>query len=110
MEKLGVYVIKDLGVDKLSLPFFAPSEIVARRQFAGSLRSLPPSTRPDFSLVKVAEYDEESLKFDNLPCLSEVCSGDDESIKAIIAVDAHFYQHTSIDEMPLVSGGMKNAD
>ena len=43
--RYGVYIIQDCGTGTKSMPFFAESDIVAKRQFAATLRSLPPSYR-----------------------------------------------------------------
>ena len=41
--KYGVYIIQDCGTGTKSMPFFAESDIVAKRQFAATLRTLPRS-------------------------------------------------------------------
>ena len=40
--KYGVYVIQDCGTGTKSMPFFAESDIVAKRQFSATLRTLVP--------------------------------------------------------------------
>ena len=56
--KYGVYIIQDCGTGTKSMPFFAESDIVAKRQFAAMLRTLPPSVRSDFSVFMLADYDD----------------------------------------------------
>ena len=56
--KYGVYVIEDAGTGTRSMPFFAESDIVAKRQFASILRTLPPSVRGDFKVSRFATYDD----------------------------------------------------
>ena len=41
-DKFGVFVIRDNGSGDSSMPFFAYTSAVAVRQFAHTLRTLPP--------------------------------------------------------------------
>ena len=61
--KYGVYVIEDGGTGTRSMPFFAESNVVAKRQFAAMLRTLPPSVRGDFTVDFIASYDDYTLEF-----------------------------------------------
>ena len=59
--KYGVYVIEDGGTGTRSMPFFAESNVVAKRQFVAMLRTLPPSVRGDFTVDFIASYDDYTL-------------------------------------------------
>ena len=105
--KYGVYIIQDCGTGTKSMPFFAESDIVAKRQFAATLRTLPPSVRSDFSVFMLADYDDFTGKFcENKRGDVHVCNGVDDDISKMIAMDAPFYQRGNIDRAPVsVSGG-----
>ena len=98
--KYGVYIIQDSGTGTKSMPFFAESDIVAKRQFAATLRTLPPSVRSDFSVFMLADYDDFTGEF----CENkrgDVCNGVDDDISKIVAMDAPFYQRGNIDRAPV---------
>ena len=61
--KYGVYIIEDCGTGTRSMPFYAESDLVAKRQFAATLRTLPPSVRGDFKVDCIACYDDFTLEF-----------------------------------------------
>ena len=100
--KYGVYVIQDCGTGTKSMPFFAESDIVAKRQFAATLRTLPPSVRSDFSVFMLADYDDFTGEFvENKRGDIHVCNGADDDISKIMAMDASFYQRGNIDRAPV---------
>ena len=100
--KYGVYVIQDCGAGTKSMPFFAESDIVAKRQFAATLRTLPPSVRSDFSVFMLADYDDFTGEFcENKRGGVHVCTGVDDDISKIMAMDAPFYQRGNIDRAPV---------
>ena len=103
--KYGVYIIQDCGTGTKSMPFFAESDIVAKRQFAATLRALPPSVRPDFTVYMLADYDDFIGEFAENK-RGDVSNGADDDISKIVAMDAPFYQRGNIDRAPVsVSGG-----
>ena len=106
--RYGVYIIQDSGTGTKSMPFFAESDIVAKRQFAATLRTLPPSVRSDFSVFVLADYDDFTGEFcENKRGDVHVCNGADDDISKIVAMDAPFYQRGNIDRAPVsVSGGV----
>ena len=105
--KYGVYIIEDCGTGTRSMPFYAESDLVAKRQFAATLRTLPPSVRGDFKVVCIACYDDFTLEFASDRRQDSVCSGADDDISKIVAMDAPFYQRGNIDRAPVsVSGGV----
>ena len=91
--KYGVYVIEDSGTGTRSMPFYAESDIVAKRQFASTLRTLPPSVRADFQVSRFSTYDDFTGEFcENKRGDVHVCNGADDDILKIVAMDAPFYQ------------------
>ena len=104
--KYGVYVIEDSGTGTRSMPFYAESDIVAKRQFASTLRTLPPSVRADFQVSRFSTYDDIMLKYDDYESSVVLFDGGDDDIKRMIDMDAPFYQRGNIDRAPVsVSGG-----
>ena len=107
--KYGVYVIEDGGTGTRSMPFYAESDLVAKRQFSATLRTLPPSVRGDFRVDRIASYDDYSLMFDYddaRESVGSICTGSDDDISKMIEMDAPFYQRGNIDRAPVsVSGG-----
>ena len=104
--KYGVYVIEDSGTGTRSMPFYAESDLVAKRQFAATLRTLPPSVRGDFQVSRFSTYDDFTLKFDDYESAITLFTGADDDISKMIAMDAPFYQRGNIDRAPVsVSGG-----
>ena len=81
--KYGVYIIQDCGTGTKSMPFFAESDLVAKRQFGATLRTLPPSVRGDFTVDRIASYDDYSLMFDYddaRESAGSICTGSDDDI------------------------------
>ena len=104
--KYGVYVIADGGTGTRSMPFFAESDLVAKRQFGATLRTLPPSVRADFTVDRIAVYDDFTFEFAYDRLEHPVCVGFDADIVKMIEMDAPFYQRGNIDRAPVsVSGG-----
>ena len=97
----GVYVIQDGGTGTRSMPFYAESDLVAKRQFAATLRTLPPSVRDDFSVERIASYDDFTLEFALDSRQDPVCTGSDVDIMKMIEMDAPFYQRGNIDRAPV---------
>ena len=103
--KYGVYVIEDGGTGTRSMPFFAESDLVAKRQFGATLRTLPPSVRADFKVDRIASYDDYTLDSGDR-MKHPVCTGSDADITKMIEMDAPFYQRGNIDRAPVsVPGG-----
>ena len=106
--KYGVYLIEDGGTGTRSMPFYAESDLVAKRQFVATLRTLPPSVRGDFRVDRIASYDDYSLMFDSDSAreYAPIFTGADADIAKMIEMDAPFYQRGNIDRAPVsVSGG-----
>ena len=104
--KYGVYVIEDGGTGTRSMPSFAESNLVAKRQFGATLRTLPPSVRGDFKVDFIASYDDYTLEFVCDRMEHSVCKGSDADITKMIEMDAPFYQRGNIDRAPVsVPGG-----
>ena len=97
----GVYIIHDSGTGTKSMPFFAESDLVAKRQFAATLRTLPPSVRGDFEVDCIACYDDFTLGFASERRQDSVCTGSDADIMKMIEMDAPFYQRGNIDRAPV---------
>lgn len=96
-----IYVIRDNGSEETCLPFFAQSDVVAKRQFCSTLRTLPPSCRSDFQLEFIGEYDSSNCELkDNFDC-EVVCCGSDDDIKQMLLVDGPFYARGQIDKAPV---------
>ena len=104
----GVYVIRDHGSGDSSLPFFAHTSNVAVRQFANSLRTLPPSCRADFELCAIGSYDSSSFELKDDMSVASVVFGDDDNILKMIEQDSKFFGRVSIDQLSVVSGGNAN--
>ena len=83
------------------MPFFAELDLVAKRQFGATLRTLPPSVRGDFRVDRVAVYDDFSLEFAYDRQEYPVCTGSDADIVKMIEMDASFYQRGNIDRAPV---------
>ena len=104
--KYGVYVIEDAGTGTRCMPFYAESDLVAKRQFGATLRTLPPSVRGDFKVDRIAVYDDFTLEFAYDRLEHPVFKGSDADIAKMIEMDAPFYQRGNIDRAPVsVSGG-----
>ena len=99
--KYGMYVIRDAGSESCSLPFFVQNDFVARRQFAATLRTLPPSCRADFELMQVAVYDDITLETSDYPREYPTAKGSDDDIKRMIELDSSFYARGNIDSAPV---------
>ena len=101
------FILLRIAVLVRGLCRFMPSPIfVAKRQFAATLRTLPPSVRGDFKVDCIACYDDFTLEFASDRRQDSVCSGADDDISKIVAMDAPFYQRGNIDRAPVsVSGG-----
>lgn len=108
-DKFGVYVIRDNGSGDSSMPFFAYTSAVAVRQFAGSLRTLPPSVRPDFELLAIGSYDQSNLELSDNGSPVSIAVGSDDGIQKMIEADKPFYERVSVDQLPL-TGEHANED
>ena len=96
-----IYVIRDNGSEDTSLPFFVQSDVVAKRQFCSTLRTLPPSCRSDFQLEFIGKYDSSNCELkDNFDC-EVVCCGSDDDIKQMLLADVSFYARGQIDKAPV---------
>ena len=80
--------------------FFAMATPVAVRQFCTSLRSCPPSMRPDMELVAIGHYDHSNFELVDDPEVS-ICLGSDEEIVKMIENDKRFYERVSVDQLPV---------
>lgn len=99
--KYRIYVIRDTGADETCLPFFVQSDVVARRQFAATLRTLPPSCRSDFNLEIIGEYDSSNCQlYDGFAC-DIIARGSDSDIEQMLQDDAPFYMRGNIDRAPV---------
>lgn len=107
-DKFGVYVIRDNGCGDSSMPFFAYNNAVAVRQFTNSLRTLPPSVRPDFELLAIGTYDQSNLELSDSLSAVSIAVGSDDAIQKLIEVDKPFYERVSVDQLPVDEGGIKN--
>ena len=81
--------------------FFVQNDVVARRQFAATLRTLPPSCRADFELMQVAVYDDITLETSDYPREYPTAKGSDDDIKRMIELDSPFYARGNIDSAPV---------
>ena len=97
----NAYVIRDNGSDDVCLPFFVQNDTVAMRQFASTLRTLPPSCRSDFQLEMVAQYDHQIQEFKDSGDNILICIGSDDEIKKMIELDTPFYARNYIDKAPV---------
>ena len=80
--------------------FFAMATPVAVRQFCTSLRSCPPSMRPDMELVAIGHYDHSNFELVDDPEVS-ICLGSDEEIVKMIEMIKRFYERVSVDQLPV---------
>lgn len=99
----NVYVIRDNGSEDVCLPFFVQNDVVAIRQFASTLRTLPPSCRADFQLELIGQYDSQVQMLKDHNDCTVICTGADENVMKMIAVDAPFYVRGQIDKAPVIS-------
>ena len=100
-DKFGVYVIRDNGCGDSSMPFFAYNSAVAVRQFTNTLRTLPPSVRPDFELLAVGTYDHANLELSDNGSPVSIAVGSDDGIQKMIEADKPFYERVSVDQLPV---------
>lgn len=100
-DKFGVYVIRDNGCDDSSMPFFAYNSAVAVRQFTNTLRTLPPSVRPDFELLAIGNYDHFNLELSDSFSAVSIAVGSDDGIQKMIELDKPFYERISVDQLPV---------
>ena len=96
-----MYVIQDGGTGTRSMPFYAESDLVAKRQFAATLRTLPPSVRADFQVSRFSTYDDFMLKYDDYESSVVLFNGGDDDIMKMIEMDAPFYLRGNIDRAPV---------
>ena len=97
----GVYVIRDNGSGDCSLPFFVQNSVIARRQFASTLRTLPPSCRGDFALEHIGTYDNQNQELSDGFSCELISIGSDDDIKRMIELDTPFYARGNIDSAPV---------
>ena len=112
-DKFGVFVIRDNGSGDASLPFFAYTSAVAVRQFAHTLRTLPPSVRADFELLVIGSYDQSNFKltdngFELTDNAVSIAVGSDEGIQKMIENDQRFYERVNVDQLPTNNGEINN--
>ena len=105
----GVYVIRDTGSEECCLPFFVQTDVVAKRQFVGTLRTLPPSCRSDFQLEKIGEYDSQNQELNDNGSCQILSIGSDDDIKKMMELDIPFYARGGIDRAP-VSAPLSSKD
>ena len=83
------------------MPFFAPTSVVAVRQFCASLRTLPPSCRGDFELLSIASYDHSNYEVTDAFSATSIAVGSDEQVVKMIEQDLPFYAKGQIDRLPV---------
>lgn len=96
-----IYVIRDNGAEDTSLPFFVQNDLIAKRQFAASLRTLPPSCRSDYQLEFIGEYDYDICELRDSKECEVISVGSDEDILNMISADVSFYTRGNIDRAPV---------
>ena len=96
-----IYVIRDNGSEETCLPFFVQNDIVAKRQFAATLRTLPPSCRSDFQLEFIGMYDTEICELRDSAECEVISTGADDDIVKMMDSDAPFYVRGNIDRAPV---------
>ena len=57
--------------------------------------------RDDFSVERIASYDDFTLEFEFDRSEHSICAGSDDDIKRMIEMDAPFYQRGNIDRAPV---------
>ena len=103
-DKFGVFVIRDNGSGDSSMPFFAYTSAVAIRQFAHTLRTLPPSVRADFELLGIGSYDQSNFELTDNGSEVSIAVGSDEGIQKMIENDQRFYERVNVDQLPVNRG------
>lgn len=100
----NVYVIRDNGSEETSMPFFAQNDVVARRQFGSTLRTMPPSCRGDFQLELIGQYDHQVQMLKDAPDCIVICTGADDDMVKMMSADLPFYARGGIDQAPVTNG------
>ena len=76
------------------------NSVIATRQFASTLRTLPPSCRGDFALEHIGTYDHKNQELSDGSC-ELISIGSDDDIKRMIELDTPFYARGNIDSAPV---------
>ena len=84
--------------------FFAYTSAVAIRQFAHTLRTLPPSVRADFELLGIGSYNQSNFELTDNGSEVSIAVGSDEGIQKMIENDQRFYERVNVDQLPTNNG------
>ena len=60
--KYGLYVVHDAVAEDSGPPFQAVNDQVAKRQFAQLLENAPETTKADYLLFRIAEWDSSDMQ------------------------------------------------